>query len=414
MIRSVSERTRTILLLIGATFLLRLGVAAALGLGIDESYMVAAGRHWEWGYFDHPPLSWWLASGVSHLAGSEAAPIVRLPFIALFALSTWFIYRLGSFFFDEEAGLWGAILFNLTPLFGVSTGSFVLPDGPLLCALLGAALCLAHALGRPGGVGWWAGAGIGAGLALLSKYSAVLSLAGVLIFFLGARDRWRFFARPEPYLAAGLAALFFLPVIVWNARHHWVSFFFQGARAGGGQFHPFALLVTLAGEALFLLPWIWVPLMVVLVTSLKEFHAGGGKAFLAAIALVPIAFFALVGVWSSQRVLFHWAAPGYAMLFPLLGEAFARRHDRLARLWLLGSVALVGVGLLLVVGTVTLGLVPGPLKGLKRELQVVDWVSLRPALAQRGLLARPGLVVGATGWQMAGKLDYALHGQIKV
>ena len=52
-----------VLLIIG-TFALRLLLAAALGLGIDESYMVAAGRKWQLSYFDHPPIAWWLAWGI--------------------------------------------------------------------------------------------------------------------------------------------------------------------------------------------------------------------------------------------------------------------------------------------------------------------------------------------------------------
>ena len=82
--------------LIVAATIVRLLMAAALGLGIDESYMVAAGRQVQWGYFDHPPLAWWLATGAARLFGSEAAIVVRLPFIALFAASTWLTYRLGA------------------------------------------------------------------------------------------------------------------------------------------------------------------------------------------------------------------------------------------------------------------------------------------------------------------------------
>src|SRR5712691_9280118 len=74
--------------LILTTFLARLLFAAALGLGIDESYMVAAGRKLQLSYFDHPPISWWMAWGASQLAGSENALVVRLPFVALFALTT--------------------------------------------------------------------------------------------------------------------------------------------------------------------------------------------------------------------------------------------------------------------------------------------------------------------------------------
>src|SRR3974390_169606 len=71
--------------LILCTFAAMLLFAASLGLGIDESYMVAAGRKLQLSYFDHPPIAWWMAWSAAHLAGSESAIAVRLPFVALFA-----------------------------------------------------------------------------------------------------------------------------------------------------------------------------------------------------------------------------------------------------------------------------------------------------------------------------------------
>src|SRR3954451_10877079 len=94
-----------IVLLVGTTTLIRILFAATTGLGVDESYMVAAGRVLSLGYFDHPPASWWLSWGAAHLFGSEHPVVVRLPFIALFALSTWLMYRLGAAVADARAGL---------------------------------------------------------------------------------------------------------------------------------------------------------------------------------------------------------------------------------------------------------------------------------------------------------------------
>ena len=48
-------------LLVLTTLLARLAFAGTLGLGIDESYMVASGRTLRLGCFDHPPLAWWMA-----------------------------------------------------------------------------------------------------------------------------------------------------------------------------------------------------------------------------------------------------------------------------------------------------------------------------------------------------------------
>ena len=58
--------------------------------------------------------------------------------------------------------------------------------------------------------------------------------------------------------------------------------------------------------------------------------------------------FALVGAWSSQRVLFHWAAPGYLMLFPLLGQAVARGQGWLPRRALIATAGFVVLALAIV------------------------------------------------------------------
>ena len=46
--------------------------------------------------------------------------------------------------------------------------------------------------------------------------------------------------------------------------------------------------------------------------------------------------------------------------------------------------------------------------------EAVDWTSLGQELNKRGLLDRPGVVVAATRWLDAGKIDYALGGRVPV
>ena len=228
----------------------------------------------------------------------------------------------------ERAGLWAAVLLNLSPVFGVTTGTWVLPDGPLDCALLGAALCLVHALER-GTLAWWLGAGLCAGLALFSKYSAVLTLAGAALYLLTSREHRRWLARPKPWLAAaGRAAGVLRRCWSGTRRMAGPRSPSRAAAPTGMRFRPLAPLVTLAGEALFVLPWIWLPMMVVFVVALRRGPGAWRSWLLCCLAAPPIVVFALISAWSSQRVLFHWAAPGYLMLFPLLGDAVAQRIDR--------------------------------------------------------------------------------------
>jgi 4-amino-4-deoxy-L-arabinose transferase-like glycosyltransferase len=402
-----------------ATLLGRLLFASALGLGVDESYMVAAGRKLQLSYFDHPPIAWWIAWAAAHLTGSESPVVVRLPFIALFAVTTFLMHRLTSALFSPEAGLWAAVLLNLAPVFGISSASWVLPDGPLLAALLGAAVCLVAALRSQGRAawGWWLGTGMCAGLALCSKYSAALTIIGAAGFLVTEPISRRWLARPHPYAAGLVALVIFLPVSIWNAENDWVSFVFQAGRAEGG-FHPLGPIATLAGAAAFLLPWIWVPLVVCGFIALRRGPSDRERWLLVCLAAPPIIVFAAASLLGN--VLFHWAAPGYLMLLPLLGNAVARhwRRSRAVRLYVVATAGFVVFGSSLFASEVRFNWLPAVVGdfrlGKDPSLDVVDWTSLRDDLTARGLLERRKLVVTALRWSDAGKIDYALGGALPV
>ena len=57
----LSRAGRQVLWLILAMTALRLATAAAMGLGMDESYSTAISRDLHLSYFDHPPLHQWIA-----------------------------------------------------------------------------------------------------------------------------------------------------------------------------------------------------------------------------------------------------------------------------------------------------------------------------------------------------------------
>jgi 4-amino-4-deoxy-L-arabinose transferase-like glycosyltransferase len=412
-----------VLLFILAATAVRLVFAGLLSLDIDEAYMVAAGRHPQLSYFDHPPAAWWLSWGAAHLFGSESALAVRTPFILLFALTTWLIYRLGAVLFSPAAGLWAAVLTTLAPVLGVAAASWVGPDGPVMCALAAAALCLTHALfGQPrAATAWWMGAGVCAGLALFSKYTAFLVLAGSLIYLLSQGEHRRWLLRPQPYLAGLLAAAVFSPVLIWNAQHHWVSFAFQGARAGLGRLHPEGPLVTFGGEALYLLPWIWLPLMIAFVSTLRRGPRDARSWLLVCLAGLPVLVFPLASIWSRNNVLFHWAGPGYLMLTPLLGEAITRRApagQARAKRVLAGTAIFVVALFGLYTSEARWNWAPtGFQRGVPKvdpNLEAGDWSSLPAVFAQRHYLGQPNLVFAGTDWRDIGKLDYALGGRARV
>jgi 4-amino-4-deoxy-L-arabinose transferase-like glycosyltransferase len=412
--RSEAATGRLVGALILGGALARLLLGSLLGPSVDESYAVVMSRRLDWSYLDHPPLAFWIAGLAARLSGSEGPMAVRLPFVALFAGTTWLVYRLGALLLREAAGLWAAVCLNLVLFFSLNAASLVLPDGPLLACSAGAALFLARAVGPGSGMASWVGFGACAGLALLAKYHAAFLSAGAALFLVTSPAHRGWLRRPGPYVAAGVAAVLFLPVSIWNAQHDWASIRFQASRAvplEGDRGTPF--LGTLAGQAAWILPWLWLPLLFELARGLRRGPSDSPRWLLTCLAIGPIAFFTLVAAL-GRRGLPHWQAPGYFMLLPLLGASIADRlegRDPWTRRWLLGSAAGLAAALLLIVSQVRSGWIGQVAPAVLGRRDVTeDWLQWQPVAARlrEWGYVRPGVVLVAASWADAAKLSYAL------
>jgi 4-amino-4-deoxy-L-arabinose transferase-like glycosyltransferase len=413
---------RCVLLLIAVTLLGRIVFAGTIGLGIDESYTIATSRTLALSTFDHPPLAWWLAGAARWLFGTEAALAVRLPFILLFALTTWLMFALTRLLFGSRAALFAAVTLNLAPVLAWTSGSFVLPDGPLIAALVAGAYCLARVLFASGSASplWWLAAGACGGIACLSKLHGVFLFAGTALFLLTTPSQRRWLLTPWPYLGVAVAALVFLPVIVWNAQHDWALFAFQGGRARIKRVDLLAPLVTLAGQAIFILPWLWVPLVISLARAAMRGPSDDRGWLVVCLAVGPILAFTLVAA-SGTRVLYHWAAPGYLFAFALLGRdlaSIAMGLPKRAQVWLASTAASL---IVLLVAVLALARLPWPPVAWSAGklppyplIETVSWSELGTELSRRGLLDRPNLFIAATRWHEAGRADLALRGRLPV
>jgi 4-amino-4-deoxy-L-arabinose transferase-like glycosyltransferase len=393
----------------------RLLFVSLLGPGIDESYTLAIARSLSLSYFDHPPLHQWIAHFAALVFGEGLA--TRLPFIVLFAATGWIMYRLTVDLFGVHAATIALFSLNVAPFFFASAGSWVVPDGPLLFGLAIAAWALARLFfatppGRAPVWGLWLLAGVGLGVAGLSKYTAALGGAGLLAFVLLAPRQRRWLNRPEPYVAAAIALAMIAPVLVWNAQHGWASFQFQGGRgAPQGGLKPVGVLLMALGEAAYLWPWIFVPLVAGLAEAWRR-RSDERRLLLLCLALPPIVLFTVTPLWGA-RGLPHWTMPGWLFAFPLMGAWLDGRAIDASSLrrW-----ALVSAGLLAAVATASVvqastGWLSRFAPGLADPtVEALDWRELRQAPA---LVPRPAFVISTT-WSDAGKIALALGPDVAV
>jgi hypothetical protein len=396
----------------------RLIFASLLGPGIDESYSLAQARNLSLSYFDHPPLHQWIAH-FSALALGEGVT-ARMPFVVLFAATGWIAYRMARDLFGARAALIALFSLNVAPFFFASAGSWVVPDGPLLFGLAIASWALARLFfltppDHPGVWRAWLIAGVGLGLAGLSKYSAVLTVAGLAAFvFLQPKQR-RWLGRPEPYVAALVALAITAPVFLWNAEHGWASLQFQSARGSPeGVLKPVQVLAIALGEVAYLSPWIFAPLAAGLVAAWRH-RSDERRLFLLSLALPPIVLFTITPLWGA-RGLPHWTMPGWFFAFPLMGAWLdGRAIDRGAlRRWaLMSSALLASIAAVVVVQASTgwpMDLAPSVSGVADPTLEALDWRALRNA---PGLDPRPAFVI-STKWSDAGKIALALGPDVPV
>ena len=260
-----------LLALLGVTAL-RLAVAAVVPLAPDEAYYWVWSRVLQPGYLDHPPMVALFIRAGTALAGETAFGIRLMGPLSIAIASILLARAADALFPDRRPGIWAAALFNATLLVGVG-GLLATPDLPLLVFWTAALWALAR-LHATGDGRWWLAFGAFAGLALTSKYTAVLLGAGALAWLLGSRAAWRWWRDWRLYAGGAVAALLFAPVVAWNALNGWASFAKQGGRAGvddegftlrflgeliGGQIGlatPIVFVLCVAGIGMAALAWL--------------------------------------------------------------------------------------------------------------------------------------------------------------
>lgn len=208
-------------------------MAALTPLAPDEAYYWVWSRALQPGFLDHPPMvALWIRAGTV-LAGDTPLGVRLLAPLAAALGSVLLAGAAEDLLPGRRAGLTAAALMNATLWFGVGSVTAT-PDTPLLLFWTGAVWALARLL-RTGNGWWWLVAGASTGLALDSKYTAVLLPPSILLWLIAVPPLRPWLRRPPVWIGAAIAVALFLPVLWWNAAHDWVSFAKQGGRIDDWQ-----------------------------------------------------------------------------------------------------------------------------------------------------------------------------------
>ena len=324
---------------IGFLFVLKAIVAGMTELDSIEAYHWLYAQHPALGYYDHPGMIGWLIWLSTAVLGDTSLG-ARMATLVASSAAIWITFLAGRRLYGESTGRLAALLFGIT--YGtLRFGTTATPDAPLLLFWMATLWALAHALSG-GRAAWWYAAGTFLGLAMLSKYTAVMLPAGLLVFLIFSPAHRGWLRRKEPYLAAGIALLVFSPTIVWNAQHQWLSFLYQGVgRIDDPEEFDVSRMRSFFNRQLALFtPFValWAAGAGVWVLA-RWRRASWPDRLLASVGMLVLLTF--TGVTFIRSVRGHWTLPAVATLH-LLVAATALRSGAWGR-WLMGGTVAVSL-----------------------------------------------------------------------
>ncbi len=218
--------------------------AGPLDLSPDEAHYWDWSRNLDLSYYSKGPGIAYIIRASTALLGNTVLG-VRMPAVVFMFLSTLIIYKLTvgisarfSGFESEKSrsnvALLNAFIFNITPLFA-TFGVINTIDSPLiffwsLSLLMFWNLVAEWPIKRKGN--WqWLLLGLVVGVGVLVKYSMVFFLASAFLFLLFNREKRGLLLKVGPWAGALVSIVTTLPIIIWNARHHWVTFLHTAGQA---------------------------------------------------------------------------------------------------------------------------------------------------------------------------------------
>src|SRR3954467_1015166 len=204
-------------LLIAALTAMRLVYAGVLDLRTDEAY------YWTWSkesalsFLDHPPCIAWLIRFGTAIFGDISLGVRFGGIVGMLVTQLLLADIVRRVTHDVRAVIFAVLLPEAALYYGLLMAK-VSPDTAMIpCAV--AMLWSLVRLHESGNPRWWLAAGLFAGLALLSKFTAIMLLPAVVAFILVPDWRRRWLFSQYPWRAALIAVIVFSPVLIWNGQH---------------------------------------------------------------------------------------------------------------------------------------------------------------------------------------------------
>ncbi len=307
----LSKEHSLFLYFISFVAILRLLLAPFVGLGVDEAHYVLYALNLNLSYFDHPPLVGWIQYLFTSIFSTNEFGS-RVAAIAIGFVTSLFIYKLiydinkkSTEAFIAVLALHASFLFNALFI-------MLMPDTLLFLLILPIIFTVIQ-IEKSNSFGMWILLGVLLGLAGLSKYTAVLFIVPIILYFI-IKKRYELFYSPKIIPSILVALAIISPVILWNIQNDWASFSYQSEHVVGENGINWSAFFSSIGAQIgaynpFLFPLAFYGLY-------RALRSKNSTLLLTALfGLVLILFFTYASLYKTA--LPHWSALFYMLFIPI-------------------------------------------------------------------------------------------------
>jgi len=194
-----------------------------LSMDLDSIEQVIWSRTWQWGYYKHPPMPSLLLYILNHLIGKPSIGLTVFAAQSGNVVALIYVWLLARRLLPRQLAITAVLITSLIAYHNFR--AFAFNHNTVSLPFTAAALYYFYcAIRQPERLLMWLLVGVAGGLAMLTKYSAILVLASFVIYVLWER-LWK-----NPLVIRGLLVsivaftLVFSPNIVWLLDHDWLPF----------------------------------------------------------------------------------------------------------------------------------------------------------------------------------------------
>jgi membrane-associated phospholipid phosphatase len=313
-------------LVIGVLTIVRLIYVGSgtIELSEDEAYQWLWSKHLALSYYSKPPMIAYLQfAGTSLWGDTEFGVRFFSPVIAaiLSLLILWFM----SATVEARGAFWTVVMINCMPMLAAGATLMTI-DPPLVLFWTAAMIAGWHAIQPTGKTQHWIWVGMWMGMAFLSKYSALFQLVCWALFFCLWAPARQHLRRPGPWLALLIVAVCTIPVVIWNARHQWVTV--EHVAYNAGRTSPWRptlgfLAEFLGSEAALLNPVFFVGALWAMAAFWRRWRGDALMLFLFSMG-APV-FIGYLFFTFYKRVFPNWIAPAVLPMLCLAVVYWYRR-----------------------------------------------------------------------------------------